>query len=582
MELNNDIFEYQFEMLFQRVKNVIGESTINVYQTKEDETIASELDQIVGESNLLFDISGNDFKRYKSLDTEYRYWVEVYVLKMIKKLLERKEIWFEERIYSGCNEEYSIVLELNGKKVESYFLFDIYYEEANRTDYDKIAEIVKFRTHDVEHISIFVFRDQFGICTLPWLINNDEDKNANGFVDVSPLRSFFDMCFDSTDYSDFIKYAKAFHERCNRIISYKTIITPTKKTLSAFKQKKCNMLRDMDYWSISRKGQSGELSEIEFEKVRNSFISKKMYTAMLSNNDFADSFISAEWSYDVYSNSMGELELSGIIAGYLKSIEQLMYAIVRFHVNEGIRIKTKNGFQEYTLDNEQLIDSTLWSLNDFVTSKKGKLAISVNVRGCIKESVDLWRKYQRNGYFHKDNLYKKDNKIGEVREQTIYLYFLLLGGIEFSQQQRLDLGVMSSTIINRTILDADGLYSLFEKWLNNVFTFDLPEKIPGIWLLLIYEDKKWNLQPYLMKYFYIDEFESGGAFEFTTERVEINHLKDIPPFVWQSDNSKKLDASIQVLGLFGKYKENNTTKMQKIQAIIIGMDKDLQLIHFAE
>lgn len=48
MTSNYDIFEYQFEMLFRCVRNVIGEQTIKVYKTKDDEDNARELDEIVG------------------------------------------------------------------------------------------------------------------------------------------------------------------------------------------------------------------------------------------------------------------------------------------------------------------------------------------------------------------------------------------------------------------------------------------------------------------------------------------------------------------------------------------------------
>lgn len=183
---------------------------------------------------------------------------------------------------------------------------------------------------------------------------------------------------------------------------------------------------------------------------------------MVSSNDFADSFISAEWSYDVYYNAMGELELTGIIAGYLKSIEQLMYKIVRFHKNQGVKIKTSEGFKPYTSDNEDIIDSTLWSLNYFLTSPQGKFAQSAKIRGCIYKAVDLWRQYQRNGYFHKHNLYAADNKISEVRELTLYLYFLILGGIHFSPEERSDLGVCEQA--KSHTYNENYAYRDFEKW----------------------------------------------------------------------------------------------------------------------
>ena len=159
-------------------------------------------------------------------------------------------------------------------------------------------------------------------------------------------------------------------------------------------------------------------------------------------------------------------------------IEQLMFTIVRFHRDQGLKIKTSDGFQPYTKDNEQIIDSTLWSLNDFITSPKGKLALSASIRGCIHKAVDLWRQYQRNGYFHKDNLYLADNKIDDVRELTIYLYFLILGGISFTTEELKLLGVLDTSNNENAIFDESTVYPQFRRWFENIIKYDLPEKVP--------------------------------------------------------------------------------------------------------
>ncbi|MBS8112818.1 hypothetical protein F6P81_11505, partial [Streptococcus suis] len=84
----------------------------------------------------------------------------------------------------------------------------------------------------------------------------------------------------------------------------------------------------------------------------------KMYLAMTGKNDFSESFISAEWLFDIYSHSMGELELTGIISGYLKSIEQLMYKIVQLNIDKGFSIRSnrQNGNRriQYTKDNAEM------------------------------------------------------------------------------------------------------------------------------------------------------------------------------------------------------------------------------------
>ncbi len=580
---NEDIYEYQFNALFQRVNPIIGKSTIKVYDSIEKEKAAQELDDQINESKLLFDVSGYDFKMLKSCDAEYRYWVEVYIIKIIENLLLRKQIWFTENYYGNCKEKHSITYESNKKKVEAYFLFDITCEEATNTDYDIIAEELKSKTKSADHIEIYIFRDCINEFTLAELINNNKSRNADGLVEVLPLHYFFDKVFGANEFLSFSVYANEFLSKCNRIISYKTVITPTQKTLYEYKQKKCHMLRRKDYLAIAKKGQSGELSETEYNTIKINYLKNKMYTAMISSNDFAESFISAEWLYDVYSNSMGELDLTGIIAGYLKSVEQLMFTIVKFHKNKEIKIRTKNkGYQYYnTIDNETIIDSTLKSLNDFLTSNEGKLAHSVRIRGCIKKAVNLWKDNQRNGYFHKHNLYRADNKIDEVREQTIYLYFLILGGIKLSSEEIRKLGVYDYNENPKNEFNQNIDFLSFRQWIDNMVEYDLPKNIPGLWLLMTYDRNMWTINPYLMKYFYIEEFENNEM-EFDSEHIELNHLRDIPPFSWKTEDNNSIQASIQLRELFEHYETETENNLQRIHAIIIDSGRFRQLLHYEE
>ncbi len=576
-----DIYQYEFEALFNKIKPIIGRNAIQMPENDDER----ELDEMIGESNLLFDISGTDFSWFKSIDSKYRYWVEVYILKIVEKMLSRKKLWYEEKYYPKNFEKHSLVFCPNGATIECYFLFDITSNEAYRTEYDKIASELKSKNNDVDEINIYIFRDRISMNTLAWLLTGKSDHNENGYIDVYPLQEFFIIVFGEDEYSFFEKYANEFHSKCNNILSYKTIIMPNNKTLISFKKKKTDMLKSIDYKSIADNGKSGQLSDSEFETVRDNYIDRYMYIAMISNNDFADSFISAEWAYDVYSNAMGDLELTGIIAGYLKSIEQLLYKITQFHRDQGIRIQTrKEGKQPYTSEIEEDIDSTLNSLNEFITSKEGKLAFSVKIRGCIHTAVSLWTKYQRNGFFHKQNLYSDYNKIEEVRELTLYLYFLILGGIKFSDNERIELGVCDNTESNNHIFSFDNVYPKFEKWLTGIIKYDLPEHIPGIWFtisppLLTGEKEKWSISSRLMKYFYIDDFENG---EFNyIDIIDLNNLRCIPNFSFHSEKKREIDVQLQFLELFDSFREKNRNLLnEKINAIVIGLDKTTQLIHY--
>jgi hypothetical protein len=45
--------------------------------------------------------------------------------------------------------------------------------------------------------------------------------------------------------------------------------------------------------------------------------------------------------------------------------------------------------------------------------------------------------YSRNGYFHKDNMPAKE--VSEIREQTYFLYLLILGSLTLSDENISDL-----------------------------------------------------------------------------------------------------------------------------------------------
>ena len=52
--------------------------------------------------------------------------------------------------------------------------------------------------------------------------------------------------------------------------------------------------------------------------------------------------------------------------------------------------------------------------------------------GYINEIISNWRKLRRNGYFHKDNL-NDVNKIELIRNETFFIYMLIIGSLELSE-----------------------------------------------------------------------------------------------------------------------------------------------------
>ena len=121
-------------------------------------------------------------------------------------------------------------------------------------------------------------------------------------------------------------------------------------------------LRSYDFDDILR---NDGLFTSQIETIKHHFWDDGRYRAVLGKSSFAESFISSEWYYQTHTIS-SMLEQTAIIAGYLKSVEQLLYTIIRFSINTGNSIKKRGGerneYIEYTTDSESLADTTLGSL----------------------------------------------------------------------------------------------------------------------------------------------------------------------------------------------------------------------------
>lgn len=160
----------------------------------------------------------------------------------------------------------------------------------------------------------------------------------------------------------------------------------------------------------------------------------KNYSLLLGKGDFAISFLTSEWLYRHFS-SVSQIDNTFIASGYFKSIEQLLWSII-FIVGNGRNIGRDN---HIVGSNESGMDKTLGSLRYFLNdSANNDLYQSAfgnatrYVRQYLNRQLDIWISNSRNGYFHKDNM--PANEVTEIREQTYYLYLLILGSLTLSDE----------------------------------------------------------------------------------------------------------------------------------------------------
>ena len=268
-----------------------------------------------------------------------------------------------------------------------------------------------------------------------------DDANSKQFIEKLKVARFFSCEFITFNrfIDDFLgeQYYNHFQEAFKRIEEssqrYKSfdinnVCTPINKKYS--ENVTYDMLCCFPYEDII-KDQGRTLSH--YDDIYNNFVSKNNMKALFFNEDFANSFISAEWLFQHYMYD-DCLDKTYVVASYLKSIEQLlMWIIEKTSTGKDISVLGRGGFVKTQVGSDDFYRATLGNLSQFLASHHNSDVyfpfIDRKSRNTISEILFDRIKKERNGYFHKDNIMKIDI-VKSVREKTILLYFLLLGSID--------------------------------------------------------------------------------------------------------------------------------------------------------
>ncbi len=199
--------------------------------------------------------------------------------------------------------------------------------------------------------------------------------------------------------------------------------------------------------------------------LKRQFFDKGYCNILFGDSEFATSFLTSEWlfhslrrnvsvklgDYEKSIRNEGNLDYTAIVCGYLKSIEQLLFLLMKCRVNKGHFVKAKDETPdvicriEYkknregknipikyiplTKDTLKYVKTELWYSEFFIKNKAGADAV-LNVDDSdleiIYSAIDDFRKKCRNGNFHVDNLYDW-SKVSAIRNNALVLYFYILG-----------------------------------------------------------------------------------------------------------------------------------------------------------
>ena len=144
---------------------------------------------------------------------------------------------------------------------------------------------------------------------------------------------------------------------------------------------------------------------------------EKNYGVLISNTDFSRSFISSEWYYDLQVRTDEGIEQTAIVAGYLKSLEQLLCSILlvlsedennefMFYTNKEGKEKTGQDRLPLNHANQELILTMAKNILRVIKGNKKSVLRKTKMTDRVIGYLEYYVEKNRNGYMHKDNLYE--------------------------------------------------------------------------------------------------------------------------------------------------------------------------------
>ena len=243
-------------------------------------------------------------------------------------------------------------------------------------------------------------------------------KEYDNLIKLVTIKVLFSL-ISETEYEVYLSYVIQYHDEIKKQIGYKTTIIPSSDTLKTFKEK---FETEMQNFPIAEILKQDGIFEGQIRIIENNLLNKGRTNAVVCCSSYADSFISSEWYYQTHSLSSA-LEQTAIIAGYLKSVEQLLFSIIKLSINTGKRIKRlggeRNELIDFTDDNISFVDTSLGALINYCRHYSELWDVNSFVKNYISNKLNDFRIQYRNDHFHKDNIYCEE-EIKAIRNNTIF------------------------------------------------------------------------------------------------------------------------------------------------------------------
>lgn len=316
---------------------------------------------------------------------------------------------------------------------------------------------------------------------------NIQYRNSKKKIQAVTLYDFFSKFISEQEYIEFSRAIETFIAESKEIIGYKSVKFLSLMNLSSQKAFEKKVLSTWPYISSSYQIIDRDNEELKnylyverldlseyHERLQENYLDTGIYNCLIGRQTFAESFITSEWLFKSLEGKKN-FDYTSVVAGYLKSIEQLLHEVVYMNIDNSCyisvsktnieKIKTENiplyeyskktrtfkkaspnfvpryPYVEFTSENQKYADSSIGTFEYFLRNNP-HIFVDEKLAKPISDMISCFRKECRNGYFHTHNLHDWDIVI-KTRNNSILLYYLVLGSINKVQESIELLGIVA-------------------------------------------------------------------------------------------------------------------------------------------
>ena len=477
----SDIYEYHFKQLFNFVMR--DRSHFIRYGTIEDYC-----------DDMLIQFGTEDYYMHNKIINYAESHAPLLICRILQNLLKRYGVQYEQppaRVAPDKFSPFDFVINERGEHVGIAIWNDVSVGLVKlRERYRKYKTIARIEVYCLKEDRTSPKKGKRSSFADSLRLSNEIEEQEDGeYIHFAIIREFFEKYLSKEEYLRFRWQVNRFNLKVRTAIGYRTIVTPTEDSVERFKEKCAQRIKAINLYDILPLGFPPEQAEI----MKKALFDRGLYRAMISNSDFADSYISSEWYYEIFSIT-GTIDRTGVVAGYLKSVEQLLFTILKLHLSEGRTIKELGGqnLVDFSPENEDEHDKALGSLIGFANHYDDIWSITPEAKKLIIDELHAWKDNYRNGYFHKDNLHN-DEVVADIRKKAQQLNCILLGSFIIRDHEMPKIGICDPDTFSQE--STDELFDRFEEWASPIIQFDVPDNAAAIaFMLLPGEGDEWTLR----------------------------------------------------------------------------------------